>query len=278
MIDFSDLETKPQDYAAKPARVKKERATFPCQSCGGSGVYRGVRVHQEETKCFPCGGKGHFFTSQADRFKQREAAAKRKRSKIETAQDAFNAEFPGFIEVLRDMCSWNDFARDLMGKYDQYGALSENQVNAIYRMKAKADATRAAKEAERATLSAKVDLSAIHAMFDKAASSGLKKPVYRAEGLVLSLAKAHSVNAGAIYVKRVSGEYLGKVVGTDFRATNDAKADDKETLNLIASNPSKVARDYGKRVGVCSCCGRELTDPDSIEAGIGPVCATKWGF
>lgn len=273
MIDFSDLETKPQDYAGKPAKAKKERPTFPCQSCGGSGVYRGVRVHQEETKCFPCGGKGHFYTSHADRLKKRAEASKRKRSKLESAQDVFNKEFPGFIEVLREMCSWNDFARDLMNRYSQYGALSEGQVNAIYRMKAKADATRAEKQQARTAV---VDLSSIHAMFDKAADSGLQKPVYRAEGLVLSLAKSHSVNAGAIYVKRTNGEYLGKVVGTKFLGTPESKAEDKDILSLIATNPSKVARDYGKRVGVCSCCGKELTDPASIAAGIGPICATKW--
>lgn len=279
MIDFSDLETRPEDYAGSaPAKAKKERPTFPCQSCGGSGTYKGVRVHQEETRCFPCDGRGYFYTSEADRRKNRQAAANRKRSKLETAQDVFNTEFPGFIEVCRDMASWNDFARDLLSRYNQYGALSQGQVDAVYRMKAKADATRAAKEAERAAMNAVVDLSAIHAMFDKAAKSGLKKPVYRAEGLVLSLAKASSVNAGAIYVKRTSGEYLGKVTGKQFLATRDAKAEDKSTLDLIATNPSQVARDYGKRVGVCSCCGRELTDPASIESGIGPICATKWGF
>jgi len=33
---------------------------------------------------------------------------------------------------------------------------------------------------------------------------------------------------------------------------------------------------YGKLAGRCCSCGRELTDDDSIEAGIGPVCARKF--
>ena len=38
------------------------------------------------------------------------------------------------------------------------------------------------------------------------------------------------------------------------------------------------ARDYGVRYGVCAACGRTLTDPESIEYGIGPVCRTRyWG-
>ena len=38
------------------------------------------------------------------------------------------------------------------------------------------------------------------------------------------------------------------------------------------------ARDYGVRHGVCAACGRTLTNPESIEYGIGPICRTRyWG-
>lgn len=36
------------------------------------------------------------------------------------------------------------------------------------------------------------------------------------------------------------------------------------------------AAEFGHAFGVCMVCGRELTNPDSIEAGIGPICAGKW--
>lgn len=35
------------------------------------------------------------------------------------------------------------------------------------------------------------------------------------------------------------------------------------------------ARTFGKLHGFCLICGRTLTDPKSVEAGIGPVCATR---
>lgn len=35
------------------------------------------------------------------------------------------------------------------------------------------------------------------------------------------------------------------------------------------------ARTYGKRTGTCIRCGIELHKPESIEAGIGPICAGK---
>lgn len=35
------------------------------------------------------------------------------------------------------------------------------------------------------------------------------------------------------------------------------------------------AAEFGKLTGSCCCCGRLLTDPQSISAGIGPVCKGK---
>lgn len=32
------------------------------------------------------------------------------------------------------------------------------------------------------------------------------------------------------------------------------------------------AAEYGRRTGVCACCGRDLTNKESIELGIGPIC------
>ena len=36
------------------------------------------------------------------------------------------------------------------------------------------------------------------------------------------------------------------------------------------------AKTFGHRFGSCCMCGRLLSDPESIEAGIGPVCANKY--
>lgn len=37
-----------------------------------------------------------------------------------------------------------------------------------------------------------------------------------------------------------------------------------------------AAKEFGKLYGTCCVCGRILTNPDSISAGIGPVCAAKF--
>lgn len=49
-------------------------------------------------------------------------------------------------------------------------------------------------------------------------------------------------------------------------------------LQALAENPQKVAREYGKLLGVCCFCGLTLTDERSTEVGYGPVCATRWNF
>lgn len=36
------------------------------------------------------------------------------------------------------------------------------------------------------------------------------------------------------------------------------------------------AKEFGKAFGCCMVCGRTLTNPDSIEAGIGPICAERF--
>lgn len=44
-------------------------------------------------------------------------------------------------------------------------------------------------------------------------------------------------------------------------------------LEAIAANPEEALANYGRQIGSCGICGRTLTDPDSIERGIGPICA-----
>ncbi len=42
-----------------PIALKKiVEKVYPCGQCGGTGLYAGVRVHQEKSNCFACRGKG----------------------------------------------------------------------------------------------------------------------------------------------------------------------------------------------------------------------------
>jgi len=71
-------------------------------------------------------------------------------------------------------------------------------------------------------------------------------------------------------------KYLGKV--TPNRLDSRIPDDIKEVLLEAAGDPLTAAIRYGKETGACSCCGRDLTNPDSIAAGIGPICREKYGL
>lgn len=47
-------------------------------------------------------------------------------------------------------------------------------------------------------------------------------------------------------------------------------------LDAIAVDPKAAMARYGHEIGRCGICGRTLTDPESIENGIGPVCAERF--
>lgn len=51
-----------------------------------------------------------------------------------------------------------------------------------------------------------------------------------------------------------------------------------KVVNDISVDPQAAAERYGRELGVCGCCGRDLTNATSRARGIGPVCAQKRGW
>jgi hypothetical protein len=49
-----------------------------------------------------------------------------------------------------------------------------------------------------------------------------------------------------------------------------------DILRAFEAAPLETAKQYGRLSGRCASCGRDLTDPESIAAGIGPICANKF--
>lgn len=291
MIDFADLDTIPGSTAAtvhqSPDDIRKAahvanggEASFPCPKCNGTGVFRG---YARTFSCFKCKGVGKVSKGVA-------AAAKGKATRaanVAAAKIAFEAEHPGLIEFLRGATAWSDFAARLVEGFDTYGSLQEKGLAAAQSMRAKCIARQEERKAERsaanAAKSGDVGVDRINALFATATANGLKKPIFRTEHLVIKLAKNH---ADTLYVtdKRVTDRerggpaYVGKIVAGKFEARREAMADTLSILCEIASDPMESAVRYGRATGTCCCCGRELTNPASVEAGIGPDCASGWGL
>lgn len=50
----------------------------------------------------------------------------------------------------------------------------------------------------------------------------------------------------------------------------------KRVLALIGENPAGSARTYGRNFTVCGVCNSPLSDPESVQKGIGPVCEKRF--
>ena len=75
--------------------------------------------------------------------------------------------------------------------------------------------------------------------------------------------------AGRIFVKIQAGD--------DMIRTSRPQAD--ALLGKIAADGNQAAMlRYGREIGACGHCGRTLTNEESREAGIGPVCRGKMGW
>lgn len=250
-----------------------ERERFTCESCGGTGLWRnGRQNYRGNNKCNACAGRGYFVTSKAERLKARAQRGLAKQRKVADVQRG-NIEAAGadLFEWLMANQNWNSFAQSLITAHEEArNPWTEKQVAAAMRTMAKTEAARAERDAN----APKVDLDPIRAMFDAAYDNGLKRPKYRAEGLVINRAPDHGANPGALYVKTTDGDYLGKVINGVYKGKSEAL----ERLHSIAENPMEAAVRYGRQTGQCACCGRELTNKLSIELGIGPVCREKWGL
>lgn len=255
-----------------PADYQPKGFVENCTKCGGSGYWRG------RFKCFTCNGTGKvtFKTSFADRQKGRASAAKHKAKVAEGAWESFKAREP-------EVAAWIDrgestFQNDMKAAILRYGDLTDNQLGACKRS---AGALREAmkRNEERQAHAPKVEMAKIEEAFAAARASGLKNRKLRIGAYNLQDASAASANAGAIYVKSANGNYLGKIKDGRFMRSFTLRHDEqeKEIVELLA-DPKGSAIAYGKMMGACSCCGRPLTDPESVAAGIGPICASKWGF
>lgn len=262
----------------------------PCPSCKGSGKfysYTGRLVGN----CFKCKGSGKavFKTSPAERAKgaaDREAA---KRKQQQAITDAANKWVDGhkeeFTWMTKAAAGGFGFAMQMVETVFKYGHLTEKQLEAVRRCLTR-DQLR---EQEKAEIVAKAPditgdaLTKIETAFATAIDYGIKFPKLRLDAFIFSLVR-NGTNAGAIYVKSLERDdndertYLGKIV--DGRFVRAMKCSEETQARIIAAamDPEAAAKAYGRRTGTCSMCGRPLTNGESIDLGIGPICAGRFGW
>jgi hypothetical protein len=268
---------------APPANYKPMDYSEPCKKCGGSGRFRNLG------QCFACKGKGklEFKTSPQQRSTGRISYQKKKADKAVASVESFKVEHP-------DVWAWMDgstfsFAVSLRDSLAKYGSLTENQLAAARRAIEKLAAAKALaveKRAEREASAPVADTAGVDrlkAAFDHAITAaaskgrGLRMPRITIGDMVISPAKATSKNPGALYVKS-HGDYLGKVANGRFYAVAACTPVQQDKILAFIKDPKAAAEAYGIETGVCCVCNATLTNKESIARGIGPICASRFGW
>ena len=132
--------------------------------------------------------------------------------------------------------TWSDFALSLAEQYQRRGYLSDRQDDAARRMHAKVTARKAKATAPTPALG-----------------------YYQVDDTYYVVAESKAGNA---YAKEWNGygwDYVGRAPFASLAGVDPLTAEQ--------------AAEFGHAFGRCIVCGRTLTDPASVAAGIGPICA-----
>lgn len=94
---------------------------------------------------------------------------------------------------------------------------------------------------------------------------------------ILKMKEGFYLHGKTVYkvVPSQNGRLYAKVLdGSSFRYAPGAMTFLKPEERMTR----EMAEQYGKTTGQCAICGRVLTNEESIERGIGPICAEKVNF
>lgn len=201
------------------------------------------------------------------------------------------------LEILRR--SPKDFAKSLVSQFDQRKSLSPRQWPWVHTL-AKEQIEREAKEAEEsrwassrveAVVQDEIQMDGVFKLFAAAKGSQLQFPKIRLavkaeEGYRhyrLSLTGERSTTPGCIAINCKPAGYVGRVSsdGLFFPGAGvslESHPGLLDRLTDLATDPVKVAMEYGRLTGQCCFCGLTLTDEKSTDVGYGPICAAKWSL
>ena len=261
---------------AAPRVIQTQAAAYtePCSKCNGRGKfvsYSGRVVGD----CFVCGGAGTktFKTAPAVRERAAERRAERADAALQDAaraRDEYVAQHEAEFASLRaGAARGNDFCQSLLDAFAKWGKLTDGQLAAV-RRGIERDAERAAARAAERTADAAKPSNSVPNLF----AVMQKHAHFHAAPLKLSRKNQDSL-VWVLWNDSVVGKIENAQVSL-FRAAGESRPAIEAMIAEFEVNPLVAARKYGKLSGRCCSCNRDLTNPESIEAGIGPICAEKF--
>jgi hypothetical protein len=179
---------------------------------------------------------------------------------------------PLVLQTLRGLRS--SFAQDLARKFNK---LSASQYAWAHKLAVDANTPAVAVNVNQPS-----QFEALFNAFEAAKGKGAKRLTLRFDGVNVKPNRDLSALWVTSQTEFEQGDYgmQPKYLGKVTRNAIDSRFSDtvRETIMGAANDPLTAAIRYGKVSGSCSCCGRELTVKESIERGIGPICAKKFNW
>ena len=191
--------------------------------------------------------------------------------------------------VLCSSVKNSDFAQSLVSQFrEARKPLSPKQISWVYKFAEDAKARSASNKVQASCNGTKVFVNNILSSMTQASANGLKKPQVRLVGpdklKVKIVYMAVGTNTGGCWINISSSDMFGYILGGQITLEGELRifsrgVCDKQVLadyfTAIDNNFEIAVKDYGYLMSSCSICGITLTDPKSIERGIGPICAGR---
>lgn len=179
------------------------------------------------------------------------------------------------MDWIHENAATNDFAHSLLDQWKRKGELSVRQIGAVMKILRRTKVPR-----EQLF----IDDANLYGILYKAVENGVRRPALRLSVYKFKLASDEGHNKGAIWVtssrRDAGGEafFFGKIKDGVFYPSENCIKEDYESIKQTAENPFEEATLFGKRTGMCCVCGRKLTNEESINKMIGPICAERFGL
>ena len=181
------------------------------------------------------------------------------------------------------------FANDLLnGKwgYHKKGKLSDKQMHWIGVLYTRALGLESKPEEETVG-----NLDGLISLFAEAKANKLKYPKItleiKGEPLKFTLAGPNAKAPGTINVTDGGpygdNKWYGRVTKDGVWTPSSAVTPElrtliARTLTKFSEDPKSAAMSYGHQSSNCCFCNKQLDTTESVSAGYGPVCASKWGL
>lgn len=254
-----------------------------CRKCRGTGKWHSYSGMSAGT-CYACKGTGLGLSMSPNAIKNRASYQVKKQNGARVLAEKIAA----FTDAHKDIMAWwannqgFEFARSTQQGFMKYGSLTEGQMAAIRRSIDGAQERAAARRAEqesRAVLVGGQGFDRLVAAFQKAGAK-IKHPCLQFGDIAFKPAPASGKNAGYIYVtagKKYGSDYYGKISPEGkMIPMGGVSAEIVARVKAIGEDPEAQSILHGKKTGICACCGAELTNAESVERGIGPICWSNY--